>query len=878
MKVIKPQKLGVITRVFENGPECYFAVSLLVFFPFESPSTLLPEIALWKLCGQELGKEGVLDMGMPKPKAELLINGRAYAPGGVPRIGCSVRAKLGTIDKSLYVVGDRRWKFGGVASDPEPFTEMPLTWEKAFGGPGYPQNPLGKGFAPIGKGEIHPLPNIEHPKHLIRAPGDRPPPAGFGAIDQMWPQRFSKIGTYDEAWLKERFPGLAKDLDPTFFNAAPDDQHIEGYFRGDEVFSLEHMHPTRALVEGALPGVCTRAFITQKTPEGEVFRPIPTRLDTVRLFPHVERGILIFRGLIKVAEDDGADIAHLLIACEELGAPKPVEHYQTVLAQRLDKEKGHLFGFRDSDLMPPARPGAAPLPEEKTDMTGLIEMENLHGKAIRRKAERERDKARADVAALGLDPDKHGPPPLPPEEPAPDLENLEVFVDQINAMAEEQKTLAEKQKKESVAQSQAICAEHGIDFDKVFAESSEAAGGPPKFSAKEEMDKLRALHEEFTRAGNSSPEFDRMLVDPALRERLESAEVKLLAAYKQSAHVLSPAGKMKGPRASAVRAEVLAAHAAKESLEGRDYTGADLSGLDLRGVDFREALLECVDFHGAQLQGANFTGAVLARSDLTDADLGGASLAGANLGGARLTRTRLCEADLTSAVLYKALLEASDLRRATLSKADLLEAIFQGADLGEVTAKETIFFQGDLSGMRFAGADLEKCTFLEVTVAGADFSGCNLEGAVFLGAKGDKARFTNARARNLRLVKDCAFPEADFSGATLTLANLRGTKLAGSSFEGAKLDNADLSECDLQHAKLSRIDAPEARFIRTDFGHAVVTSANLMYAILQKATIEAADFTGANLFRADLAKVKGKASSVKDALLTQVRFVARREP
>jgi uncharacterized protein YjbI with pentapeptide repeats len=878
MKVIKPQKLGVITRVFENGPECYFTVTLLVFFPFGAPGVLLPEVALWKLAGEELGKEGVLDMGMPKPKGELLINGTAYVPGGAPRIGCSVRARLGTIDKSLYVVGDRRWKFGGVASDPEPFTEMPLTWDRAFGGPGYPQNPLGKGFAPLGKGEIHPLPNIELPKQLIRAPGDRPMPAGLGAYDMMWPQRFSKIGTYDQEWLKERFPGLAKDLDPTFFNAAPDDQQIEGYFRGDEVFTLENLHPSRPLIEGALPGVATRAFVTQKTAEGEVFRPVPMRLDTVRLFPHKERGILVFRGLIKVAEDDGADIVHLVIGAEDMASPKPAEHYQTVLAQRLDKAKGHLFSIRDSALLPAPRADAPALPEEKTDMTGFIEMEGLYGKNIRRKAEREREKARADVAALGLDPDKHGPPPLPPEEPPPDLENLEIYVDQINTMAEEQKLAAEKQQAESVAQSQAICAEYGIDFEKVFKETTEASGGPPKFSAKEELAKLRLLHEEFTQAGNTSPEFDRMLVDPGLRERLESAEVRLRDAYKQSAHLLNPAARMKGPRVAALREELLAAHAAGQSLAGHDYTGADFSGLDLRGIDFGDALLEQVDFHGATLAGARFPGAVLARADLTDADFSGADLSGVNLGGAQLVRTKMGGANLGGAILYKTLLEATDLRGATISKAEMLEAVWKGADLREAKAAETIFFQGDLGGMSFAGADLSKCTFLEVGVAGVCFDGATLEGAVFLAARGEGASFRGAKAKNLRMVNRCDFSGADFTGAEMELGNLRGSKLEGACFEGAQLANGDLSECNLRGARLGLLNAPEARFIRADLEKAVATGANLMHAILQKATIEGADFTGANLFRADLAKVKGKAVSVKDANLTQVRFVARREP
>src|SRR5262249_23801686 len=143
----------------------------------------------------------------------------------------SVRVQLDTIDKTLYVVGNRRFTTAGM-TEPESFTEMPLTWRYAFGGEGFALNPLGKGFASIEEGgeRTHPLPNIEHPDHLIQSPKDKPSPAGFGSYDPTWPQRFSKVGTYDEAWYKERFPGYAKDMDWSYFNTAPPDQQIEGYF------------------------------------------------------------------------------------------------------------------------------------------------------------------------------------------------------------------------------------------------------------------------------------------------------------------------------------------------------------------------------------------------------------------------------------------------------------------------------------------------------------------------------------------------------------------------------------------------------------------------------------------------------------------------
>ncbi len=54
-----------------------------------------------------------------------------------------------------------------------------------------------------------------------------------------------------------------------------------------------------------------------------------------------------------------------------------------------------------------------------------------------------------------------------------------------------------------------------------------------------------------------------------------------------------------------------------------------------------------------------------------------------------------------------------------------------------------------------------------------------------------------------------------------------------------------------------------------------MVSINLMNAILQKADIEGTDFTSANLFRVDFAKARGKAASVKGALLIEVKLSQR---
>ncbi len=875
MKTVKPQKLGLLTRVFETKGSNHLVVTGLLIFPFESPTRLDKETSLWQLAGRELGA-APLDLLLPKAQGEVLVTGKGYTRGG-PRPACSVRVQIGTVDKTLWIVGNRRWKLG-VATEPEPFTEMPVSWQNAFGGPGFPDNPVGKGLsAVIGPtGEVHPLPNVEHPKHLVRSPKDRPAPSGFGPLDIAWPQRASKLGTYDQAWLEQRYPGFAADFDVAYFSAALEDQRIPGFFQGDEAFTIENMHPSKGTIVGKLPGLGVRAFIRQRgsESEGQGLREVKMRLDTVHLFPHEERGILIFRGVASVAEADAADVLQIIGGIEQPEDPRPVEHYRTVLAQRLDRKTGYLHLLRDQDLLPPGLADQEGLARPSARKT-LLDDEDLLEKNQRRRVDLALEKSRDELRAQGLDPSVI--PPMPPPAAPFDIDQVAELAAGLEADFEVKLADAHKQRAEAEQKARAACIANGLDYDTIVRDQKKGQGGPPTFTAEGELAKLRAQAELGANAGVPLPHVEAQLADPTLLGRLQKAEDALKEAYRLFGHYQDPAAPRDAEASAAARAEIVAAVAAGESLAGRDFTGLDLSNLDLSGAKLQLCFLESVNLSGSSLRNADLTSAMMARANLTRADISGAKLRGANLGFARLGELKGQNADLSFAVLTRAELQEADLAGARLVGADLGGALFAETSFAGASAAGVTFLKSDLTGLRLTGADLTKCNFLMANVNGVDFTGAALVSAVFLGSTGEGAVFHGAKLDNLRVVKGCSFEGADFSNASLNRANFRGTRLAGSSFLDASLLGADLSECDLTGADLSRAVARDAMFMKANLTGASLASANLMQTVLQRATLSGASFAGANLFRADLLDVVVDGGTImKDAYLTQIRFIAPR--
>jgi len=231
-----------------------------------------------------------------KLATDVVCNGKAYAPRGVPTTSCMVSLQVGERRKQILVLGDRVARFvpGGVPrfTEPTPFLDMELRYERAYGGIDvysdkiatypYPRNPMGCGFAVANSERVVDqlaLPNLEDPRAPLTPEqlclGDylrweqQPFPAGLGWFPKTWLPRAQLAGIMpaDRATEQELRQAYAKlvpadqrdayvkhglpDMDFRFFNGASPGL-VFPYLRGGERIVTENLSPA-GMVSFQLP-------------------------------------------------------------------------------------------------------------------------------------------------------------------------------------------------------------------------------------------------------------------------------------------------------------------------------------------------------------------------------------------------------------------------------------------------------------------------------------------------------------------------------------------------------------------------------------------------------------------------------------------------
>ena len=940
MRLFKPLNIGTLTKNYVQNGRFWLGVGAAYFFDFKTPNEPLTEQEMWGVVPGELGASAVFDEGRPKVRGEVLVSGRCFAPEGEPVAMSQVSLEMGparenttqeedgegSIKKSLAVHGDRCWQPRGDLwdpSEPQPFTEMDLKPETSFGGEGCAQNPNGKGHLAPGEKPAPegttPLANVQAPGALVASPEEPQEPVGLWPLGLEHPGRLARFGTCDQQWADNVFPEDPRDTDPSFYNMAPPDQQIDGFWRGDEVFVCTNMHPEKPRLTGRICGIQTRCLVKIKE---KAWREVPMAMETVWLFPHQERGVVIHRGHTEIGTFVGTDVEHLVLAYELLGGEsRPAEAYQEAVEKRLDEKTALAYLARQDDLGPPekareqqqAREEAMTVAAagEKTAAPLPPQMEATLAQA-RQQARAELDEARSLAASQGVDLDalmerehqealERNKKDL--DEVLPLLEDIGVTVDlddfspdralemkggpkldlrmpPVDSIADVAPAVAFlkglQAKLEKLEQKMGPVVERAKDEAQKLQDQEEA--GARALAAEVGLDYDQAVAEARAQAAPAAPfaemqEAGRLAAgDPKLEAEVAAAQAKLEAARGDIERGMALAGGKNpalDPEMGPMLREVLhhapppetppavAQAAARQRLEAQVAGGQGLSEVDLSGMDLA----------GIELPGANLVGAVMTGADLSGADLSGADLSGAILAHADLSRANLAGAALAGASLGKANLEAADLSQADMKKAIISGADFSGAKLcgadltGVKLVQETTLVEADLSDARVPAAYLLECDLSRANLTGAD-----LEKTAFLQSK----------------LEGTDLGEANLTSATMVEVEARGCKLAGASaahlatalasdFSGADFSGADLSTANFRQAKLAGADFSGAVLDQADFGEADLSGATLreasakqtrfigatmVDASLQEANLFGASLMGASLTRADMRGVQ----------------------
>jgi len=206
---------------------------------------------------QSLAAKLEADTAPYKVNGDILIDGQAYSSNGKKVPFLDVAVQVGPVQHALNVIGDRVWTKGGMfgglgRSRPEPFTEMALSYGRAYGGQDpesgevSPLNPVGKGFLSDNakkNAEGVALPNIEDPNRLITEWNDRPPPVGLTPLCKSWAPRMNLAGDFSDPWQEQRAPAMPEDFKSLFYNAAPPELQVPGYLKGGEKVLLKNLSP-----------------------------------------------------------------------------------------------------------------------------------------------------------------------------------------------------------------------------------------------------------------------------------------------------------------------------------------------------------------------------------------------------------------------------------------------------------------------------------------------------------------------------------------------------------------------------------------------------------------------------------------------------------
>ncbi len=882
MNIIQPLDLETSYRTFSFRKEDYLVISTKLYFPLMGGDPILFTNAYKELAALP---SPFIDEGLPKLHPEYFILGDVLSPGGFPIRAMPIRSQITDQEKRLHVTGDRFW-LGGITgtSEPAEFTSMPLSWDYAFGGKDYELNTSGQGIHKVttNLGEDYvKLPNIEYPNKLLTALGQRPDPAGFSPLSADHPNRLQHMGTYDETWLKEDFPGYPKDFNFLAFNSAPDDQILRTSIHGGEAFELEGFHTDFSNIEGKIPEFTVKTFIVKKGIEVSDLsvsdlHEVKTSIDTVVFFPNQLLGMLVNRATIKIESTDASDYQYILSAYEDQQTKRDKAHYLNSLIGRIHPDLNMQYALTTKDLIPHSIPcGMARLTQQDSDpkmllakhieaklnetisdsvnktkqqLQVLIEQQKTQGldTSLLEKQLAEFGIVKKDEWQLKFEAITNRLSPIDEKTGQVDLQKVDFRAfDDLSKLsieyAEFQKNKAKQQIEQQIKDALAQGNTHV---------ANELDNALNRFELPPELPRPADPKATLQRIQESLGAQTQLNIDLAtLESQLKQGYQAQIEGYKMGAHMMDMGRPPLEDQHAALQAEVDALIEKGACLKYMDLAGLNFSNRDLTGVDFSYCYLEQCDFSHANLTDANLSHAIAARSDFNYATLINTDLNNSNIGACSFQHATIDTPNTKNIECAKSDFSYASIKQFIFEDClNMLEIVFyqthfQHVNFGDATFLETSFSHSIFDECQLESASFQQSNLSSIQVNQSTFISCN-----FIECSMNSVSVKHSDFSNCRFINKTTLTNSLFHHSILANCTIKGIELTHSKFISCTLNNADFSEADASYCVFDESIGKDALFIKTKFSHAILNNNNFMYSNFMQADLVKADLSHANLY------------------------------
>ncbi|NOZ51723.1 MAG: DUF2169 domain-containing protein [Gammaproteobacteria bacterium] len=734
------------------------------------------------------------DFAYFKPQTDVLLIGACHTPGRKAQPQCRVSFGVGDFIKSLLVLGNRQWLggiSGGRTTQPETFIKMPLGYQYSALYNKYAEQQTSWSLRNTINEQL-PLPNVQPIdfNHAFTSSVSYEP-HGFSPIHRLWEQRASKMGYYKGNYLGDYWPWFPKDFDWRYFNAAPEDQQLHGYLRGDEKLYFENLHAQHAQYHSQLPGFRLRCFLNEAQHHLHNYREIQMNLDTLWVDIENEKLVLVWRGVANVKSQDYEEIQQAQLILEKLSdSPKPVDGYKDKLLDSIFTEEvidttivqprknidncsndNETTLLKHPKLKSPTSLSSAQSEEAFGEMDA--DLQNQINKAL--------NQARNAITATGQDPG---------------------LVDQLMNTQDPNTVLA------------SMFAALGVDLtqgEKIMRQSREKTAQMLQEQGGDAEEYLAMFDEQETiELTTEKTVFDKTTIQQQARQGVSFSGQDFSG---MDLSYISLVG------ADFSNATLTGANFQSSDLSKADFSGATLSGATLNQAVLVGAVLPEADLHGAKLQASDLTQADISGANFSDCDLSKATLNNVTANHGRFCRATLTDAAMAKAQLRSANFDSARLDNANFQGAVLVEASFnyvsgnqvnlEKADLTELKASEhcvlrqsnltyvngseAIFTGADLSGSKLNNSKFPRALFTDATLVETDLSFCDCTKANF--RKADMMKI-NARKSNFfqAILERSDLTKADFSDSNLFEVEFLGAIIAKAKFLSANLNNTKLAQ------------------------------------------------------------------------------------